>query len=63
MAIAPHDPPAAAPGLARVVLTAWPLLFSVLLLMVGSGLQGSLLGVRAEQASFDATVTGLVLGV
>lgn len=63
MAIAPHDPPAVAPGLARVVLTAWPLLFSVLLLMVGSGLQGSLLGVRAEQASFDSTVTGLVLGV
>ncbi|MDE0803794.1 MAG: MFS transporter [Acidimicrobiales bacterium] len=63
MAIAPHDPPAAAPGLARVVWTAWPLLFSVLLLMVGSGLQGSLLGVRAEQAAFDSTVTGFVLGV
>ena len=63
MAIAPHDPPAAAPGLARVVLTAWPLLFSVLLLMIGSGLQGSLLGVRAEQASFDSTITGLVLGI
>lgn len=46
-----------------MVLTAWPLLLSVLLLMVGSGLQGSLLGVRAEQASFSATTTGLVLGV
>lgn len=63
MAIALHDPPAASPGIARVVLTAWPLLLSVLLLMVGSGLQGSLLGVRAEQASFSATTTGVVLGV
>ncbi len=63
MAIAPHDPPVAPPGLARVVLTAWPLLLSVLLLMVGSGLQGSLLGVRAEQAAFSATTTGLVLGI
>ncbi len=58
----PNDPPAP-PGLTRVVLTAWPLLFSVLLLMVGSGLQGSLLGVRAEGAGFGATTTGLVLGV
>lgn len=63
MVIAPHDPSAAPPSLGRVVLTAWPLLLSVLLLMVGSGLQGSLLGVRAEQASFSATTTGLVLGV
>ncbi|HEX4902521.1 MAG TPA: MFS transporter [Acidimicrobiales bacterium] len=46
-----------------VVLAAWPLLLSILLLMVGSGLQGALLGVRAERASFDATVTGLVLGL
>lgn len=45
------------------VLAAWPLLLSILLLMVGSGLQGALLGVRAERASFDATVTGLVLGL
>ncbi len=63
MAIAPHDPPVAPPGIGRVVLTAWPLLLSVLLLMVGSGLQGSLLGVRAEQASFSASTTGLVLGI
>ena len=52
-----------ATGIVRVVLTAWPLLASILLLMVGSGLQGSLLGVRAEQVGFNATVTGLVLGL
>jgi MFS family permease len=46
-----------------VVLAAWPLLLSILLLMVGSGLQGALLGVRADQAGFNATITGLVLGL
>ncbi len=63
MAIAPDDDRVDAAGLSRVVLTAWPLLISVLLLMVGSGLQGSLLGVRAGQASFGATTTGVVLGI
>jgi MFS family permease len=50
-------------GLGVVVLAAWPLLLSILLLMVGSGLQGALLGVRAERAAFNSTVTGLVLGL
>jgi MFS family permease len=49
--------------LGAVVLAAWPLLLSILLLMVGSGLQGALLGVRAERAAFNSTVTGLVLGL
>ena len=42
---------------------AWPLLASVGLLMVGGGLQGSLLGVRAESAGFSAAVTGAILGL
>lgn len=50
-------------SLATALRGAWPLLLSILLLMTGSGLQGSLLGVRAEQASFDATITGVVLGL
>jgi MFS family permease len=50
-------------SLGIVVLAAWPLLLSILLLMVGSGLQGALLGVRAERAAFNSTVTGLVLGL
>lgn len=54
---------APAHGLGVVVLAAWPLLLSILLLMVGSGLQGALLGVRAERAAFNSTVTGLVLGL
>ncbi|MFP5320581.1 MAG: MFS transporter [Acidimicrobiia bacterium] len=57
------DDPSASPPLGVVVLAAWPLLLSILLLMVGSGLQGALLGVRAEQAGFNSTVTGLVLGL
>lgn len=50
-------------GVVRVIVQAWPLLASVLLLMTGSGLQGSLLGVRAEEADFRPFVTGLVLGL
>ena len=52
-----------APGVRKVVIAASPLLASVFLLMTGSGLQGTLLGVRAEQAAFDSTVTGLVLAL
>ena len=50
-------------GLAGVVRGAWPLLVSIFLMMTGSGLQGTLLGVRAEGAGFNSTVTGLVLGL
>lgn len=49
--------------LSVVAIAAWPLLLSILLLMVGSGLQGALLGVRADQAGFNSTITGLVLGL
>lgn len=57
------DTPRETPGLAAVVVGAWPLLVSILLLMAGSGLQGALLGVRAERAAFNSTATGLVLGL
>jgi MFS family permease len=60
VAAAPEVPTA---GLGVVVLAAWPLLLSILLLMAGSGLQGALLGVRAERAAFNSTITGLVLGL
>jgi MFS family permease len=63
MAMSSVDTERTAPGLGLVVRTAWPLLLSIYLLMVGSGLQGTLLGVRAEAARFDSTVTGLVLGL
>ncbi|MDR5866048.1 MFS transporter [Halomonas koreensis] len=39
----------------------WALLLGVGLLMLGNGLQGSLLGVRAAEEAFGNTVTGLVM--
>lgn len=39
----------------------WALLFGIGLLMVGNGLQSSLLGVRASQESFGNGLTGLIM--
>jgi MFS family permease len=39
----------------------WALLVGMAFLMLGNGLQGSLLGVRAEAESFGATITGFVM--
>ena len=39
----------------------WALLFGMGLLLLGNGLQGSLLGVRASAEEFGSTVTGLVM--
>jgi MFS family permease len=40
----------------------WALLAGMAFLMLGYGLQGSLLGVRAEAEGFSSTVTGFVMG-
>jgi MFS family permease len=40
----------------------WALLAGMAFLMLGYGLQGSLLGVRAEAEGFSSTVTGIVMG-
>src|SRR3954451_24921955 len=39
----------------------WALLLGIALLMLGHGLQGTLLGVRANLEAFPAAVTGLVM--
>lgn len=39
----------------------WALLLGVWLLMLGNGLQGSLLGMRASSEGFGNTVTGLIM--
>lgn len=44
-----------------VLRRAWPLLLSVALLMVGMGLQGSLVGLRAPAEGFSAAIVGIVL--
>jgi MFS family permease len=43
------------------LLATWPLLLGMGILMLGSGLQSTLLGVRATIETFPTTVTGLVM--
>jgi MFS family permease len=43
------------------IASAWALLFGIALLMLGNGLQVSLLGIRATQENFAETATGLVM--
>ena len=43
------------------ILSVWALLAGIALLMAGSGLQGSLLGLRASDEGFSVLVTGLVM--
>ncbi|MDO6462493.1 MFS transporter [Granulosicoccaceae sp. 1_MG-2023] len=45
----------------KTLLAAWPLFFGIALLMVGNGLQGTLLGWRASIESFSAQTTGLIM--
>lgn len=44
-----------------VVRNAWALLLGMLLLMVGNGLQGTLLGVRGADAGFSASTMAIVM--
>ena len=43
------------------IASAWALLLGIALLMIGNGLQGTLLGVRATMEEFGTGVTGLVM--
>ncbi|MEO1089279.1 MAG: MFS transporter [Pseudomonadota bacterium] len=45
----------------HTVFTSWPLFLGMGLLMIGNGLQGTLLGVRAGLEGFPTTVIGLVM--
>jgi MFS family permease len=45
----------------QVVTSSWALLLGMALMMLGNGLQGSLLGLRAVGEGFGTTVTGLVM--
>ena len=44
-----------------VLANAWALLLGMGLIMLGNGLQGSLLGIRASMEGFELTTTGLVM--
>ena len=45
----------------RSAVAVWPLFMALALLMVGNGLLGTLLGIRAELAGFATAVTGVVM--
>lgn len=47
--------------MSSVMRGVWPLLLAIALLMVGNGLQGSLLGLRASYEGFDVGATGIVM--
>ncbi|MFP4519424.1 MAG: MFS transporter, partial [Oceanicaulis sp.] len=49
------------PGLMGAAIQLWALLFGIFLLLAGNGLQGTLLGVVAEDAGFSSAVTGLIM--
>ncbi|MBU0799632.1 MAG: MFS transporter [Alphaproteobacteria bacterium] len=51
------------PPLIPALKSAWPLLFGVVMLMIGNGLQGTLLSLRATSAGFDITTTGIVMSM
>ena len=45
----------------RVIFNCWALFLGLALIMLGNGLQGSLLGIRASIEGFSTSVTGLVM--
>ena len=45
----------------QAVFHAWPLFFAMALIMLGNGLQGTLIGVRATLEGFPPAVTGFVM--
>ena len=44
-----------------VIRSAWPLLLGMLMLMVGNGLQGTLLGVRGQVAEFSTMTMSIIM--
>ena len=47
----------------KTLMLVWPLLFGMFMIMVGNGLQGTLLGLRAELAGFSVTVIGIIMSL
>ncbi len=45
----------------KIMTSTWPLFLGLSLIMLGNGLQGTLLGIRATIEGFDTSVTGLVM--
>jgi MFS family permease len=47
----------------RTLSKSWPLFFGLALIMVGNGLQGTLLGIRASIEGFDTKTIGLIMSL
>lgn len=47
----------------NILNKSWPLFFGLALIMIGNGLQGTLLGVRASMEDFNTTATGLMMSL
>lgn len=47
----------------KTLVTAWPLFFGIAMIMVGSGLQGTLLGVRATLENFPTYSIGIIMSM
>ena len=49
------------PMILRALGNNWPLFFGIVLVMIGNGLQGTLLGVRASVEGFDTVIIGILM--
>ncbi len=47
----------------KTLVTTWPLFFGIAMIMVGNGLQGTLLGVRATMEGFPTYSTGIIMSM
>jgi len=47
----------------NILNKSWPLFFGLALIMIGNGLQGTLLGVRASLEDFNTAATGLMMSL
>lgn len=57
----PRRPSMVIPSPTRQALTVWPLFLAIGLLMLGNGLQGSLIGLRGDLEGFATATVGLVM--
>ncbi len=47
----------------KILSSSWPLFFGLALIMIGNGLQGTLLGIRASIEGFDPAVIGFIMSL
>lgn len=47
----------------KTLTSSWPLFFGIALIMIGNGLQGTLLGVRATMEEFDTATIGIIMSL